>query len=114
MTQVKVDTANPSMLLPSPLYIEGNMATVSHARLSISGLGWGLSAALIVLFVLCMLLAPTRLAYGWVNLVSNAPIDSAQLWTEGLGWSLVIGWLIALVCGSIYNLVVALQEMGGH
>ena len=31
--------------------------THAHARLSISGLGWGFSAALVVLFVLCMLAA---------------------------------------------------------
>jgi hypothetical protein len=88
----------------------------THARLSISGLGWGLSAALVVLFVLCMLAAlflPMRLAHGWVALLSDAPIDSSRVWGEGLIWSVVIGWLIAAVLGSIYNLVVgrrALQE----
>jgi hypothetical protein len=45
------------------------VTTQSHGRLSISGLGWGLSATLVVLFVLCMLAAlfvPVRLAHGWV------------------------------------------------
>ncbi len=94
------------------------MATArSHARLSISGLGWGLSAALVVLFVLCMLTAlfvPLRLAHGWVNLLSDAPIDSSRVWVEGLIWSIAVGWLIALVFGTIYNWIVvrrALQEM---
>lgn len=85
------------------------MTAHSHARLSISGLGWGFSAALVVLFVLCMLLAllaPVRLAHGWINLLSDAPIDTSRVWAEGLIWSVVIGWLIALVFGSIYNLVV--------
>ena len=56
------------------------MATVhAHARLSISGLGWGVSAALVVLFVLCMLSAlflPMRVAHGYVTLLSDAPLDS--------------------------------------
>jgi hypothetical protein len=98
--------------------MEDIMATArSHARLSISGLGWGLSAALVVLFVLCMLTAlfvPLRLAHGWVNLLSDAPIDSSRVWVEGLIWSIAVGWLIALVFGTIYNWIVvrrALQEM---
>lgn len=86
------------------------MAAVhTHARLSISGLGWGFSAALVVLFVLCMLAAlffPIRLAHGWVNLFSDAPIDSKQVWVEGLIWSVILGWLIAVVFGTIYNWIV--------
>ncbi len=88
-----------------------------HARLSIHGLGWGFSAALVVLFMFCVLialLAPVRLAHGWINLLSDVPIDSSRVWAEGLIWSVIIGWLIAVVFGSIYNLIVgrrALQEM---
>jgi hypothetical protein len=91
--------------------MEGAMAmTHAHTRLSISGLGWGASAALIVLFVLCMLAAlfmPMRVAHGWVALFSDAPVDSARVWIDGLIWSLVAGWLIALVFGTVYNLIVA-------
>lgn len=93
--------------------------THSHARLSISGLGWGFCAALVVLFVLCMVAAlfvPVRLAHGWVNLLSDAPIDSSRVWIEGLIWSVVLGWLIALVFGTIYNWIIgrrALQELAG-
>jgi len=82
----------------------------AHARLSIHGLGWGFSAALVVLFVLCMLAAlfvPVRLAHGYVTLFSDAPINSTRMWAEGLVWSVVIGWLIALVFGTIYNWIVA-------
>jgi hypothetical protein len=87
------------------------MATVhAHARLSISGLGWGVSAALVVLFVLCMLAVlfmPMRAAHGWVALFSDAPIDSSRVWVEGLIWSFAAGWLIALVFGTVYNWIVA-------
>jgi len=83
--------------------------TQAHTRLSITGLGWGFSAALVVLFVLCMLAAlfvPIRLAHGWVSILSDAPLDSSRVWVDGLIWSLVLGWLIALVFGTIYNWIV--------
>ncbi len=82
----------------------------AHTRLSISGLGWGFSAALVALFVLCMLSAlfmPMRAAHGWVTLLSDAPIHSTRIWAEGLIWSVVVGWLIALVLGTVYNWIVA-------
>jgi ABC-type sulfate transport system permease component len=87
-----------------------------HARLSISGLGWGFSAALAVLFVLCLLAAlffPVRLAHGWVALFSDAPVGSTRLWVEGLLWSLAAGWLIALVFGTVYNWIVARRALRG-
>jgi hypothetical protein len=90
------------------------VTTQSHGRLSISGLGWGLSATLVVLFVLCMLAAlfvPVRLAHGWVNLLSDAPIDSSRVWIDGLVWSMVLGWLIALIFGMIYNWIVARRAL---
>ena len=91
------------------------MATAhAHPRLSISGLGFGFSAALVVLFVLCLLAAlfvPMRLAHGWVALFSDAPVGSARLWIEGLFWSIVAGWLIALVFGTVYNWIVARRTL---
>jgi len=81
-----------------------------HARLSLSGLGWGFSAALVALFVLCMLAAwflPMRAAHGYVALFSDAPLGSPRLWVEGLIWSVVAGWLIALVFGTVYNWIAA-------
>jgi len=85
------------------------MAAHAHSRLSISGLGWGFSAALVVLFALCMLAAlflPVRLAHGWVSILSDAPLDSSRVWVDGLIWSVVLGWLIAVVFGTIYNWIV--------
>jgi hypothetical protein len=91
------------------------MKTVaSHGRLSISGLGWSCSATFVVLFVLCMLAAlfmPLRLAHGWIGLWSDAPIDSSRVWIDGLIWSVVVGWLVALVFGTIYNSIVARRAL---
>lgn len=82
----------------------------SHRRLSVLDLGWSFSATLVVLFVLCMLAAlflPLRVAHGWVNLLSDAPIHSSRVWVEGLIWSAVLGWLVAVVFGTIYNWIIA-------
>jgi hypothetical protein len=95
--------------------MEAPMA-IAHpqARLSINGLGWGVSAALVVLFVLCLLAAlflPLRAAHGWVALFSDAPLGSTCLWVEGLLWSVAAGWLIALVFGTVYNWIVARRAL---
>ena len=85
-----------------------------HRPLSISGLGWSLSITLVVLFVLCMLAAlfvPVRLAHGWVGLLSDAPINSSRIWIDGFVWSLVLGWLIALIFGTIYNWIIARRSL---
>lgn len=84
--------------------------THTQSRLSISGLGWGFSAALATLFVLCMLGAlfvPIRAAHGYVALFSEADIRSTRIWIDGLVWAVVVGWLIALVLGTVYNWTIA-------
>ena len=76
--------------------------------ISIIGLGWAFSAALVVLFVLCLLAAlfvPIRAAHGWVALFSTAPIDSARVWFDGIVYSATAGWITALVVGLVYNRV---------
>ncbi len=86
----------------------------TQGRLSISGLGWGFSAAFAALFVLCMLAAlflPIRAAHGVVTLLSDAELHSARIWIDGLIWSVVAGWLIALVFGTVYNWIVARRAL---
>ena len=59
---------------------------------------------------LCMLAAlfmPLRLAHSWVNLLTDAAIHSSRVWVEGLIWSVVLGWLTAIIFGTIYNWIVA-------
>ena len=85
-----------------------------HQRLSLSGLGWGLSAAFIVLFVLCMVAAlflPMRSAHGLVSLFGVAPLGSPNPWVEGLIWCVVAAWLIALVFGTVYNWITARRSL---
>ena len=84
-------------------------AVQSRREVRIGDLGWSFAAMLVVLFVLCMVAAlfmPVRLAHGWVNLLSDAPIHSSRVWIEGLIWSVVLGWLVAIIFGTIYNWIV--------
>jgi len=87
------------------------MATrTHHAPLNIVALGWGFSAALAVLFVICLmaaLLLPLRPAHGWVGLWSAAPLTSAQFWAEGIAYSIAAGWIGAGVFGAVYNYFVS-------
>lgn len=88
-----------------------------QTRLSRPSLGWGISAALVILFVLCMLTVlfmPMRAAHGYVTLLSIAPLGSPNVWMEGLIWSIVAGWLIALVFGTVYNWIVARRLLHSH
>jgi len=70
-------------------------------------LAWGLTATLLVLFILCFLAAllfPTAsLAHSWLGLFSTAPIGSATLLVEGVIWNVVFAWIAAFVFGVVYN-----------
>jgi hypothetical protein len=76
-------------------------------RLNIVALGWGLSAALVVLFVLCLVVALVLpgwpASHGWVGLFSVAPLTSVRVWIDGIVFSIVFGWVSAVVLGAVYN-----------
>ena len=75
--------------------------------LNIIALGWGLSAALVVLFVICLAVAlifpDWPAAHGWVGLFSVAPLTSLRVWLDGIIFSIVFGWISAAVLGVVYN-----------
>jgi hypothetical protein len=77
------------------------------APINLVALGVAASAALIVLYVLCWLVAvilpDAPLSHGWINLFTIAPADSIRALIEGVIWSFGLGWLITFVLGSIYN-----------
>lgn len=94
------------------------MTVTSVARrssaLNLVAFGMAASAALVVLFVLCWLVAAVlpgvvSASHGWINLFSKAPVDSARALAEGLLWSIVFGWIIAVVMVPIYNKIAASQ-----
>lgn len=75
----------------------------------IPALGWGLSAALVVIFVLCflatVLLSELPLAHSWIELFTIAPMGSLRNFVEGVAGSFVTGWIAGAVLGWVYNRV---------
>ena len=80
------------------------------ALINIVALGVAASATLVVLYVLCavvaMALPDIALSHAWLTLFTKAPIGSMWGLIEGIIWSIVFGWVIALVLGSVYNWMV--------
>ena len=76
-------------------------------HLDVMALGWALSAALVVLFVVCLVVALVipdwPASHAWIGLYSAAPLTSLRVWVDGIVFSLVFGWVTALVFGSVYN-----------
>ncbi len=71
-------------------------------------LGTAVSAALVVLFVLCWIVAfaapgLVSASHGWITLFTTAPVGSLRALIEGVIWSIVFGWIIAGVMAPIYN-----------
>jgi len=67
-----------------------------------------ISAALVVLFILCWLVAALLpglegASHGWITLFSKAPVGSVRALIEGVIWSIIFGWIIAIVMVPTYN-----------
>jgi len=91
-----------------------NTETARGHPLSIVALGWGISAALIVLFVICLVASfvlpdlPASQGWSaWISLFSVTPTAhpflSVRVWFDGIAFSLVFGWITAVVVGLVYN-----------
>jgi hypothetical protein len=77
----------------------------SNQQFNVIALGWGLSAALVVLYIVCwvaVFLFP-GLAHGWLALFSTTPAGSISGLVAGVLWSVVMGWITACVLGFVYN-----------
>jgi hypothetical protein len=99
----------PPFLASLGFLMEGVMNTRAsvNSSLDIIALGWGLSAALVVLFVICLAVALVlpewRASHGWIGLFSVAPMTSARVWIDGIVFSIVFGWVTGVVLGLVYN-----------
>ena len=87
-----------------------NTQTTQNNPFNIVALGWGLSAALVVLFVICLAVALVlpdwQASHGWIGLFSVAPMTSGRVWIDGSVFSIVFGWVTAVVLGLVYNYLV--------
>ena len=71
-------------------------------------LGWALSATLVVLFMICLgaaLVLPESwpASHRWVGLFSLAPLTSLRVWIDGIVFSIVFGWISAVLLCLVYN-----------
>jgi hypothetical protein len=84
-----------------------NIQGSANSPLNIIALGWGLSAALVVLFVICLAVALVlpewRASHGWIGLFSVAPMTWVRVWIDGIVFSIVFGWVTGVVLGLVYN-----------
>jgi hypothetical protein len=84
--------------------------TSANSSLDIIALGWGFSAALVVLFVICLAVALVlpewRASHGLIGLFSVAPMTSVRVWIDGIVFSIVFGWVTGVVFGLVYNLLI--------
>jgi hypothetical protein len=79
----------------------------ANSPFDIVALAWGLSAALVVLFVICLAVALVlpdwQASHGWIGLFSVAPMTSVRVWIDGIVFSIVFGWVSGVVLGLVYN-----------
>jgi hypothetical protein len=87
-----------------------NPAVARSSPLDMIALGWGLSATLVVLFVICvvaaLVLPDWPASHRWVELFYLAPLTSLRVWMDGIVFSIVFGWISAVVLSLVYNRVI--------
>jgi hypothetical protein len=92
--------------------------TTGSKPLNIVAMGWAFSAALIVLFVICMIssfilpnLPASQGWAAWLALFSvtqtDHPFLAPRIWIDGILFSLFFGWITAVVLGLVYNRLIS-------
>ncbi len=83
------------------------MSATSSFRIPLAPAAWAMSAALVVVFVLCAaleLVAPNLpFAHDWIDLFTVRPVTSAFGWIEGIVGSVAVAWIFAVVGGIVFN-----------
>ena len=81
------------------------MNEIRFAELKIAPFALGLSAALVVLYLLCWVavLVALQLAHGWLALFSTEPAGSLSGLAIGVVVSIVMGWVAGAVLVIVYN-----------
>lgn len=81
------------------------MNDIRFAELKLAPFAWGLSAALVALYVLCWLgvLVAPNLAHGWLGLFTTEPTGSVSGLLIGVIISIAMGWIAGAVLVGVYN-----------
>ena len=91
-----------------------NAQTTGSKPLNIVAMAWAFSAALIALFIICMIssfifpnLPASQGWAAWMALFSvtqtDHPFLSPRMWIDGILFSLFFGWITAVILGLVYN-----------
>ena len=79
---------------------------MEKSKLDLVAFGCALSAALVVLLILCegaaVILPGWPLAHNWLTLFSAAEVGSLRNFIEGVVASAIFGWITAAVLVTIY------------
>lgn len=79
----------------------------AHHRLRIVAVGAGLTATLVLGYVVCWCVAATvqtpAFTHAWLNLFSAAPEASFRQLIEGSLWSIVAAWFAAITFTPAFN-----------
>ncbi len=79
---------------------------MEKSKLDLVAFGCALSAALVVLLILCegaaVILPGWPLAHNWLTLFSAADVGSLRNFIEGVVANAVLGWITAAVLVTIY------------
>ncbi len=82
-----------------------------NRTLSLLGSAVALSAALIVLFAACAIVAVVvpdlRFSHVWIGLFTVSPVSSPQAWLEGLFFSLALGVVAGSIFAAVHNAIAA-------
>jgi hypothetical protein len=95
-----------------------NAQTTGSKPLNIVAMAWAFSAALIALFVICMIssfiLPDLPASQGWAAWMAlfsvtqtDRPFLSPRIWIDGILFSLFFGWVTAVILGLVYNRLVS-------
>lgn len=81
------------------------MADLIPLKLQLAPFSWGLSAALVTIYVLCWAAVWSfpNLAHGWLALFSTEPPGSMGGLAIGVIVSVAAGWISGTILVSVYN-----------
>jgi hypothetical protein len=107
-TAITPSTLN-HLSLPTGIH-QAKEVDMNTTKLDLMAFGWGLSAALVVLVILCALAAMIfpgwSLAHNWLTLFSAADVGSLRNLIEGVISSVIMGWITATILVLVYNRLV--------
>lgn len=91
--------------------------TATHTPINGVAAGWALSAALVILFLICAAIALTwptsAFGHGWMRVFVEPAGGSIAAFIEGIVGAVAVAWLIAIVFAGVYNQLLSRRQRRG-